>query len=83
MRKHKSDLPPVVITSAESLREVIMGKAVLIMSRAALARSATLACANSSAGEFYVAREPTFKFNSVFYLNKRMSPQRQEAINKR
>ncbi|XP_040064094.1 uncharacterized protein LOC115320788 isoform X2 [Ixodes scapularis] len=83
MQRHKSDQPPGVVLSDGTMREVVQGKAVLIMSRAALAARATTACANSDAGEYYVGKEAMFNFNSVFYLNKRMPLARQRAINSR
>ncbi|CAN7982036.1 unnamed protein product, partial [Ixodes pacificus] len=83
MQRHKSDQPPAVVLSDGTMREVVQGKAVLIMSRAALAARATTACANSDAGEYYVSKEAMFNFNSVFYLNKRMPLARQRAINSR
>ncbi|XP_075553693.1 glutamate receptor ionotropic, kainate glr-3-like [Dermacentor variabilis] len=83
MQKFKSDLPPAVVLSDSSMREIIRGKAVLILSRPTLAERANEVCANSSEGEFYVGRMPTFKFNSVFYLNKRMPATFRDFINKR
>nr|XP_054922066.1 glutamate receptor ionotropic, delta-2-like [Dermacentor andersoni] len=83
MQKFKSDLPPAVVLSDSSMREIIRGKAVLILSRPTLAERANEVCANSSEGEFYVGRVPTFKFNSVFYLNKRMPATLRDFINKR
>ncbi|KAM7307243.1 uncharacterized protein ISCGN_010879 [Ixodes scapularis] len=83
MQRHKSDQPPAIVLSDGTMRELVQGKAVLIMSRAALAARATTACANSDAGEYYVGKEAMFNFNSVFYLNKRMPLARQRAINSR
>ncbi|XP_065293870.2 glutamate receptor ionotropic, kainate glr-3-like isoform X2 [Dermacentor albipictus] len=83
MQKFKSDLPPAVVLSDSSMREIIRGKAVLILSRPTLAERANEVCANSSEGEFYVGRVPTFEFNSVFYLNKRMPATLRDFINKR
>ncbi|XP_037579352.2 glutamate receptor ionotropic, kainate glr-3-like [Dermacentor silvarum] len=83
MQKFKTDLPPAVVLSDSSMREIIRGKAVLILSRPTLADRANEVCANSSEGEFYVGRVPTFKFNSVFYLNKRMPATLRDFINKR
>ncbi|XP_040073580.1 glutamate receptor-like [Ixodes scapularis] len=82
-QKHKGSQPPAVVLSETSLREVVVGKSVLILSRAAAAARATIACSNSTVGEYYVGEEPTFYFNSVFYLNKRMPLERQQAINSR
>ncbi|XP_075552439.1 glutamate receptor ionotropic, kainate glr-3-like isoform X3 [Dermacentor variabilis] len=83
MQTHKTDLPTSVVLSDQTLLEVVAGKAVLILSRASVAARATAACASFERGEFYLAREPMFKFNSVFYLNKRLSPARRQAINNR
>ncbi|XP_037280605.2 glutamate receptor ionotropic, kainate glr-3-like [Rhipicephalus microplus] len=83
MQKFKTDLPPAVVLSDSSMREIIHGKAVLILSRPTLAARANEVCANSSEGEFYVGRVPTFNFNSVFYLNKRMPAPLMEFINRR
>ncbi|CAN7976304.1 unnamed protein product, partial [Ixodes persulcatus] len=83
IEKHKGNQPPAVMLSEASMREVVLGKAVLILSRAASASRATIACANSTVGEYYVGEESTFNFNSVFYLNKRMPLERQQAINSR
>ncbi|CAN7995757.1 unnamed protein product, partial [Ixodes hexagonus] len=83
IRYHKSERPPSALLSAASLLQVIRGKAVLIASPASLAGPASRACATYSSGEYYVGREPMFTFNSVFYLNKRMSPSTQQAINSR
>ncbi|KAL1487307.1 hypothetical protein MTO96_008090 [Rhipicephalus appendiculatus] len=74
MQTHKTDLPTSVVLSDQTLLEVVAGKAVLILSRASVAARATAACASFERGEFYLAREPMFKFNSVFYLNKRLAP---------
>ncbi|CAN7995758.1 unnamed protein product [Ixodes hexagonus] len=83
IRRHKGERTPAFMRSADSLREVVFGKAVLISSPASLAGAAKLACANYTSGEFYIGREPTFTFNSVFYLNKKMSSPMQRAINNR
>ncbi|KAH9382114.1 hypothetical protein HPB48_004556 [Haemaphysalis longicornis] len=83
MQKYKTDLPTSVVLSDRTMREVVTSRAVLILSRASLATRATAACATFDRGEFYVAREPMFKFNSVFYLNKRLSAARRQAINNR
>nr|XP_037280605.1 glutamate receptor ionotropic, delta-2-like [Rhipicephalus microplus] len=83
MQKFKTDLPPAVVLSDSSMREIIHGKAVLILSRPTLAARANEVCANSSEGEFYVGRVPTFNFNSVFYLNKRMPAPLMKFINRR
>ncbi|CAN7995759.1 unnamed protein product, partial [Ixodes hexagonus] len=83
MQRYKSYQPPAVVLSDGTMREVMHGQAVLIMSRAALAARATVACTNSTAGEYYVGKEAMFNFNSVFYLNKRMPLARQQAINNR
>ncbi|KAH7938221.1 hypothetical protein HPB49_021755 [Dermacentor silvarum] len=83
MQKHKTDLPTSVVLADQTLLEVVAGKAVLILSRASVATRATAACASFERGEFYLAREPMFKFNSVFYINKRLSPTRRQAINNR
>ncbi|XP_040359494.2 uncharacterized protein LOC121047894 [Ixodes scapularis] len=83
VEKHKGSQPPAVVLSEASMREVVLGKAVVILSRAAAASRATIACANSTIGEYYVGEESTFNFNSVFYLNKRMPLERQQAINSR
>ncbi|XP_037521243.2 uncharacterized protein LOC119398058 [Rhipicephalus sanguineus] len=83
MQTHKTDLPTSVVLSDQTLLEVVVGKAVLILSRASVAARATAACASFERGEFYLAREPMFKFNSVFYLNKRLAPARRQAINNR
>ncbi|XP_077541594.1 putative glutamate receptor [Haemaphysalis longicornis] len=83
MQKYKTDLPTSVVLSDRTMREVVTSRAVLILSRASLATRAMAACATFDRGEFYVAREPMFKFNSVFYLNKRLSAARRQAINNR
>ncbi|KAH8021941.1 hypothetical protein HPB51_018790 [Rhipicephalus microplus] len=83
MQTHKTDLPTSVALSDQTLLEVVAGKAVLIMSRASVAARATAACASFERGEFYLAREPMFKFNSVFYLNNRLAAARKQAINNR
>ncbi|KAK8765129.1 hypothetical protein V5799_032260 [Amblyomma americanum] len=83
IQKYKTDLPPAVVLSDGSMLEVIRGKAVVILSRPTLAARATEVCANSTEGEFYVGQVPTFKFNSVFYFNKRMPAPLRDAINKR
>ncbi|CAN8017535.1 unnamed protein product [Ixodes persulcatus] len=83
IQKHKSTRTPAIMTSAASLRKVVRGEAVLISSPASLAGAAKCACANYTSGEFYIGRKPTFTFNSVFYLNKRMPQPMQRAINNR
>ncbi|KAK8765130.1 hypothetical protein V5799_032261 [Amblyomma americanum] len=81
MQKHKADQPTSVVLADKTMREVVTGKAVLILSRASVAARATAACASFKRGEFYLAREPMFKFNSVFYLSKRLSADRRRDIN--
>ncbi|XP_077486473.1 putative glutamate receptor [Amblyomma americanum] len=83
MQKHKADQPTSVVLADKTMREVVTGKAVLILSRASVAARATAACASFKRGEFYLAREPMFKFNSVFYLSKRLSADRRRDINNR
>ncbi|XP_077541139.1 putative glutamate receptor [Haemaphysalis longicornis] len=83
VEKFKTDLPPAVVLADGTLRDIMRGKSVLILSRPAMAARATEVCANSTEGELYVGRVPTFKFNAVFYLNKRMPRPLRDAINYR
>ncbi|KAM7307252.1 glutamate receptor-like [Ixodes scapularis] len=83
IQMHKSERPPATLFSITSLRQVVRSEAVLIASPASMAGPASRACMNYTSGEYYVGSKPMFTFNSVFYLNKKMPPLTQRAINSR
>ncbi|EEC08330.1 hypothetical protein IscW_ISCW006488 [Ixodes scapularis] len=81
IQMHKSERPPAALFSITSLHQVVRSEAVLIASPASMAGPASRACMNYTSGEYYVGSKPMFTFNSVFYLNKKMPPLTQRAIN--
>lgn len=83
IQMHKSERPPAALFSITSLHQVVRSEAVLIASPASMAGPASRACMNYTSGEYYVGSKPMFTFNSVFYLNKKMPPLTQRAINSR
>ncbi|OQR67917.1 glutamate receptor-like, partial [Tropilaelaps mercedesae] len=59
-----------LIYHIDVLKDVVHSRSVIIASRVALAKAADAYCTSMPAGEFYVARQSTYSFQSVIHLSR-------------